>query len=292
MAYEIEEKQFESAANGELWRNPPTLFTPGQVLENLLGFDLAGTPDCTNKIWSLLNSGVPAGIQLTPNLWPIGAQPRPAQLPRFAVSLILQYKRSEYFAANAWQAAQHSHWKQAYYRYGLSQNQHSTLLQLEAAVNTLAVTRYAAPAFHTYAELELYQLAQQVLDNSNFVSPTAIGATHRTWSFISPGGLGWANPEGEEIRSDRWTDVSAATDRSDARTSLAEHLAKMAEAVIRIRLSQRVDVPQTISFEGGRRVDDAARIAAVINLCHVARAVSLVGGSWWLSLSGGNKETS
>jgi hypothetical protein len=92
MSYCFEEKQYENAANGELWTTPPQFFTPGQVLENVLGFDLAGMPQNANPIWGVIKQGVPPGILLSPNLWPAGARPAPDQLPSFAVSLVLQYK--------------------------------------------------------------------------------------------------------------------------------------------------------------------------------------------------------
>jgi len=282
MPYAFEEKQYENAANGELWTDPPTLFTPGQVLEKLLGFDLAGTPNDRNPIWSILNQGMPTGIQLSPNLWPVGARPSPDQLPSFAVSLILQYKRSEYVDGRL--TGQYRYWRRPYYRYDISRVQHGTLLQLEAAVGPMAMVRYAAPVFHWYTELERHQLNQEVLTRSNFVAPVTIGAAHSIWSFIHAGIGGYANPEGEQLPAESWEQVRNGTMTEIKAISLDVHLAKLASDVIQARLSTQCPIPKSLTIHG-KLIDDPHVIESVVNACHFARAVSLTGGSWWIALT-------
>lgn len=282
MAYAFEEKQYEMAGNGELQTDPPELFTPGQVLEKVLGFDLAGTTSNNNPVWSILGQGAPAGIQLSPNLWPFGARPTPEQLPSFAVSLVLQYKRSEY--VDWTRARQYAHWREPYYRYLVSPIQHSTLLQLEAAVGVAAMVRYAAPVFHLYTELEGHQLRRQVLTHSNFVSPATIGPAHTVWSFISGGVSGWPNPEGEELTAESWEQVRRNVQAEMHPVPLEKHLAELASAVIRVQLSRDVPLPPVLRI-GDRVVGEARVIQSVVNACHFAHAVSLTGGSWWIALT-------
>ena len=133
-------------------------------------------------------------------------------------------------------------------------------------------------------------LAGNVLSESNFVSPAVVGATHTVWSFTGTGTAGWANPDGERLESENWSSVRERLFAEIVpRKNLVDHLAELAAGVIRAKLSANIDLPQTLTI-GERTIESRETIQAVVNICHVARAVSLTGGSWWVALTSAAKD--
>jgi hypothetical protein len=78
---EFEEKQFGMAATLELAAGSKRVFPSGQVLEAVLGYDVALAPG-DSRVWQLLDAGLPPGAVLEPCLWSgSSVQPATSELP-------------------------------------------------------------------------------------------------------------------------------------------------------------------------------------------------------------------
>lgn len=124
-------------------------------------------------------------------MWSPGVNPPASRLPPTPVSLILQYKRPEYLSGP--RAEQWRFWRQPYFRFGRTSDQHTVLRRLERNLGSDAIVRYAAPAFWRRGDLDAARFGQWVLVRSGFVSPNAVGR-HRVWTYVKPGIDGRANP--------------------------------------------------------------------------------------------------
>jgi hypothetical protein len=219
----FEEKTYELAYCIELAvgvGGHPLVFSPGQVLENLLGFDAAGHPNPHHAIWSVLALPRPAGVQLVPPLWGASKalQPSADDLPSYPISLFLQFKRPEYLQGPA--AKQWKMWHHPYYRFQRSKEQQQVLGRLERRLEAHAVVRYAAPAFHTLGELEAAQMATSVVSQSGHVPPARL-RRHQWWTYDAPGNYGRPNPDGEPSVFERFDVLlEQASSRSASRSNL------------------------------------------------------------------------
>lgn len=233
---EFEEKEYETAANIELayGQRQRRVFSSGQVLEEVLGYDSVAAPTASNVIWRVLGVPRPKGVRLLPAFWPADAQPAASRLPLSPISLVLQFKRPDHLRGPA--ARQWRLWHHAYYRFERTERQHQVLRRLEERVGAAVVVRYAAPAFWRYTELEANQLAGRVLEQSGFVSPVALGS-HKVWTYDRPGALGYPNPDGEGLRFEHFEDLlfrdlrPAESGELIVYRPLGDHLAAMAGAV-------------------------------------------------------------
>jgi len=170
---EFEEKEFEVPATVELASGCGVVLPPGQVLEHLVGYDVAADPVANHRIWRILSVPRPAGVRLVPDMWERAAAPSASALPRIPLSLFVQYKRPEFLRGP--RAAQRRHWNRPYFRITRAASQHRVLLRLERRLGDAALVRYAAPAFWQRHELEVAHLRRSVLAQTGFVAPSAIG---------------------------------------------------------------------------------------------------------------------
>jgi hypothetical protein len=86
----FEEKSYEIAYSVELGRGiggSLTVFAPGQVLENILGFDSAAAPGPSHPLWQVLGLPRPPGLSMVPALWSGGTTPASGHLPSYPVSV-------------------------------------------------------------------------------------------------------------------------------------------------------------------------------------------------------------
>jgi hypothetical protein len=203
----FEEREYESAFNAELavdYGFARRLWTPGTMLEEIVGYDVAGGVPSRDAIWRLLKVSRPAGVRLLPLLWNPGAQPAADRLPSLPVSLVLQFKRPEYLDGNA--SKQYRYWRCAYFRFKCEARQHAVLRRLEQRVTQDLVVRYAAPAFHKTTDLERARLDGKVCASSGFVSPARLGS-HSVWTYKIPGVDGYPNPSGDATHFDSLGDL-------------------------------------------------------------------------------------
>ncbi|WP_336160108.1 hypothetical protein [Amycolatopsis sp. VC5-11] len=212
VAATFEEKTYETAYNADLiagaggnWR----VFSPGQVLEKVTGFDVAADPGPEHLIWRVLRVPRPRGLSLMPSHWASSRSgvPKARELPSMPLSLILQFKRPEYLYGS--RAAQRRLWHGPYYRFSRSTEQHSVLKRLESKLADDAIVRYASPAFHTLGELEEAQMERKVIALSGHVAPSVFGR-HRVWTYNAAGTYGRGNPAGRARPVEAFDDLFAS----------------------------------------------------------------------------------
>lgn len=275
----FEEKQYEAAANMELTLYHPGVFASGQVLEGVVGYDVAANQPQNAPIWQLIGVNAPPGLQLVPNHWN-GQRTRPkaAELPSTFVSLIIQYKRPQYL--NTSRAAQWHHWKTPYFRFEVSNyaptHQHDTLMDLEATLSPNAVVQYACPAFLTLASLETHQLNRTILASTNFVEPSGIGG-HSVWTYTNAGTIGYANPEGEEVKGRSFKQVWTLVERKGKKENLLQHLRRLAEGIER-QEKRALGLDWLGKFPVGDL--SAARIQGLRDVVTLGSTFGRMGASW------------
>lgn len=279
---EFEEKAFEAACNAELAGVGARVYAPGQHLENSFGYDAAFSGAHASRIWKILNASCPPGILLHPTNWMThqGAI-NTVGLPLRPVSLIMQYKRPTYIIPEK-KTPVSEHWKMApYYKFPIDKHQQDILMQLETGVGNNAVVRYACPSFYQYAQLNQLHDLDQVLDNSNYVSPNALG-THDLWTYIGPGLAGYANPEPEVIDSQGIADVIATARELYGGQTISEHLEALATNLQDANIAKSVKPPEEFTeellkkgFEGS-----AQALADLSNILYVYKVIKPSGASW------------
>ena len=204
MKCEFEEKTYEQYHNIELLGKSKIFFPPGQLQENILGFDsiLFSKNRKFWKLWELLKwwfwPPVHRGVYLDNIFWDDLKEVINKEIRlEFKFNIFIQYKRPEYMKAN--RAKEFIYWKRPYYRYDIDIHQQQILRQIERQVNDQAIVVHAAPAFHTNKELFNYFDAGKLVENSNYVKPSILD-NHQRWTYVKSGTKGWAfsKPERKE----------------------------------------------------------------------------------------------
>ena len=207
MKCEFEEKTYEQYHNIELLGKSKIFYPPGQVQENIFGFDSA-LFSTNRKFWKLWRKilwwrsllwpfvpSIPSGVYLNSIFWDDLKKVIDKEIGvSFKFNIFIQYKRPEYLKSN--RAKEFDYWKQPYYRYNIDIHQQQILSQIERLINDQAVVVYAAPAFHTFRELFKYFGEGRLIENSNYVKPSTLG-NHQRWTYINSGTNGWAFSEPE-----------------------------------------------------------------------------------------------
>jgi hypothetical protein len=133
MIAEFEEKQYELHLNLELLQGSNLLFPPGQVLENILGFD-AAIYTRHPRFWTHFarNGAFPPGIKIPKNLWKV-LENEIEHFPHFKFNAFIQHKRPEYLTLP--RAAEWISWSDPYYRFKIVPHQQEALSQLESSIS-------------------------------------------------------------------------------------------------------------------------------------------------------------
>src|SRR5580692_2241170 len=102
---EFEEKELEGPLNAQLTGGTGLLWSPGQVLEAIVGFD-AALMVTDLSFWASVGLGpLPPGLPVVPSWWHGWPSPLLRPLfrlrtpPPFRLNLFLQYKRPEHLTA-------------------------------------------------------------------------------------------------------------------------------------------------------------------------------------------------
>jgi hypothetical protein len=282
---QFEEKEYETDCTRELALNygaVAAVWSPGQKLEELVGFDVAAAPTSAAFL-ARTPTALGYGIQLTPSFWErLNVVPR-ERLPTQPFSLFLQYKRPKYHDSPL--DALHSAWRAPYYRftYRPPPEQRRTLVELERNVQPDATVLYAAPAFRTSFDLEQLRLRGEVLSKSNFHAPSR-GVGHRAWTYAHPGGFGRPNEAGDPSEGPTISGTTEAligrsleAPRGEPVEINARHLRALATAVRRSLGDDFYPLREDATAGSFR---DPRVAEAVSDLLFVARGLGYLGTTW------------
>ncbi|MDA0178794.1 hypothetical protein OJ997_00685 [Solirubrobacter phytolaccae] len=289
----FEEKEFEVAAAVELSHapsGPGYVFSSGQVLEELLGYDAAVAPPIGHVVWRVLGVRRPRGVVLIRSLWELGRRPPASRLPTVPVSLVVQYKRPEHLRGA--RAKQWGLWHAPYFRFTTAPRQQAVLLRLHKQLGADALVRYASPAFWSQGDLEAAIVSRSVLTQTGFVGPDRL-AGHRVWTYVGPGQDGLANPTGRRTRFESFDDLRSARERSAVpppvggelvlRQSVESHLKRVAAAAREREPQLRRSV---VRWAGDlqREVPELGptQREAIVDLATIVTVVAAYGASWHL----------
>lgn len=195
MRAEFEEKTYEQYLTHELITHH-RFFPPGQVFENILGFDVA-IHTSNPLFWQLFpryRAPLP-GVQLQ-NLWWTQLQHRIQSLPPFKFNCFIQAKRPEFIVSHT--AKEYRFWRRSYFRYDTFPSQQSALESLASNTAGHALVVYACPAFHSASQL--WSAVGNVIARSNFAEVAKLH-NHSRYSFVSQGNTGIAHSDPERITS-------------------------------------------------------------------------------------------
>lgn len=205
---EYEEKEFETLANAtfvaaQRWKlGAIRIFSPGQVLEAELGFDVATRLNPRSRLFRRL-FGQHASAPGVPDVQSVGL---PAGGATKLLNLFLQYKRPELISSGhrskLWPKTED------FLRFSVQANkvgqrrmdQLEVLLALEQHLDGVALVRYASPS--VVARQEIYDRfhARTLLATTTFVRPAALsvsGQLHKWWTFQAGDlSFGRPNPDG------------------------------------------------------------------------------------------------
>jgi len=211
MKCEFEEKTYEQYHNIELLGKSNIFFPPGQLQENILGFDSVLFSKNKNfwKLWRKIPlwreflwrfwSLILEGVYLDNIFWEDLREVIDKEIKvKFKFNVFIQYKRPEYLKSN--RSKEFIYWKRPYYRYDIDIHQNQILSQIERQANDKAIVIYGAPAFHTFNDLFKYFGEGKLVENSNYVKPSTLD-NHQRWTYVNSGTEGWAFSEPERKES-------------------------------------------------------------------------------------------
>lgn len=190
---EFEEKEYESPLYHQLGRDP-RIWSPGQVLENRIGFDHA-LYSAMNAVWIAhgLTRHLP-GLALSRHPWfrshfmPRRATWKP---PSFRLNLFIQAKRPQWGTRPTAQVKRLGLTDGPYWKFELDDNQQKVLQRLDRKAGKKALIVYAAAVFHKKTHLYHHTRLGTVAENSTFPSARALTG-HRAWYYQQPGSKGVA----------------------------------------------------------------------------------------------------
>jgi hypothetical protein len=196
---DFEEREFETPLYHQLRVGNNKLWSPGQVLENRVGFDYSAL--CTDSFfWAIHNLRVgPTGFFLEEMFmrhhWQRAQIRRP--LPDFSLNLFLQAKRPR-VRTRVSKLLKDQDISAPYLSMMIEKEQQSVLELLSIASKGKALVCYATPAFHRVTQLYSHITNGTIVQNSSF--PEAIWLqNHSAWHYDKPGASGIANADPKAI---------------------------------------------------------------------------------------------
>jgi hypothetical protein len=160
-------------------------------------------------------------------------------------------------------------------------HQQDILEILEAALASRAVVRYACAAFWRYRDLQNYQRSHTILEQSAFVSPSALTG-HRFWTYDAPGTTGYANPVGKEVSTDTMLSLWAQAGAKGRKQNLLEHLRGLADGLGLSVLTYATVPPWLNAFDTPKKLN-ASRRQAVFDACSLCDNFGRAGVSWFVA---------
>lgn len=236
MRAQFEEKTYEQYLTSELVHSRGLFFPPGQVLENIVGFDVAlRTSNTTfwklfphmNPWWRRMLFAHPPGTRIRQEWWQ-ELEYEIEHFPRFKFNCFVQAKRPCRMVRP--DAAEYSSWSSPYFRYDTFTSQQQALESIAENTTGQAIVVYACPAFHTTKELWAGVNAGLLVKQSNFCEVAKL-IGHSRYSFVSSGSAGIAHSEPKPIESKPFEQAIEALHNQDPRQSNAAFLADTARTI-------------------------------------------------------------
>ena len=205
MRAQFEEKTYEQHLTAEL-TDSRTFFPPGQVLENVLGFDVALRTGDRHfwrlfrhmyPFWREMMFMAPPGV-LPESMWWRELERGLEFFPRFKFNCFLQVKRPDRMVRS--DAAEYECWNAPYFRYGIQQHQQNALELLTQKTSGKAIVAYACPAFYTFSDLWAAVRDGQLVRQSNFCEAEKLKG-HGRYTYIEAGNIGIGHSEPTPIES-------------------------------------------------------------------------------------------
>lgn len=233
MHAQFEEKTYEQWLTSELVHGR-RFFAPGQVLENIVGFDVALR---TKKgvFWRLfahIHARSPRLLHLEPtgsclsHKWWTELERELETFPKFKFNCFIQVKRPHRMIRR--NSSEYSTWNRAYFRYETSSNQQRALEYLAGKVSGKAAVVYACPAFHKNDELWRAYEQCNLIEQSNFCDVEKL-CGHVRYSFVSAGNLGYAHSEPTVVESAPFDKTLEALQNQEHRGSNLSFLLETAQ---------------------------------------------------------------
>lgn len=197
---QFEEKELEGPLNAQLSARG-VFWSPGQVLEKIVGFDVAMVVSEVG-FWASMGFGtVPSGRRVLSSWWPgwpsLFVRPlfRFRTPPTFTLNAFFQYKRPQYLShgGSEWSA-----WASPYYRFDLTRHQQ---LALEACATSLGVhglVAYGSPVFYQRDELFRHIEHGTLVNNTHFVEAVRLSG-HARYTYVAPRKNGKAHSDPVDV---------------------------------------------------------------------------------------------
>ena len=212
---EFHEREYENFFNRELEKLGGFVWTPGQLDENILGFD-AGVWLPSRRLFYWSNPRKKSldlyyylkyffayegrGVVLDREFLNDWEGFMNSFFPPRRLNFFAQYKRPLFVGRLRHSKIDRSgrYWGRPYYQFYIDRNQQRRLSLLEGKLGKSGVVTYSCAAFHTKAALWRFQNEKRIVRMSNFVGPGKLNG-HSKYTFVEPGHYGFANPEPEKI---------------------------------------------------------------------------------------------
>lgn len=236
MYAEFEEKTYEQHLTSELVHSRRLFFPPGQVLEDIVGFDVA-LRTSNHHFWKLFPHMYPwwrrmffmhpPGEHLKHEWWH-ELEREIEHFPKFKFNCFIQAKRPNRMVRS--DAAEYASWSKPYFRYDTFSSQQQALESLAHNTSGKAIVAYACPAFHTYSELWAAINSGQLVKQSNFCEIAKLHG-HGRYTFVASGNFGIAHSEPTPIESKSFEQAFEALQDQSPRRSNSAFLEETAEAI-------------------------------------------------------------
>lgn len=188
---QFEEKEIEGPLNAYLASNG-LIWSPGQVLEQIVGFDVAIKVQLA-CFWSSLGySSIPSGDIVLPSWWPVIVRHHFDERapPSFELNVFLQYKRPDYLYGG--NAKERKRWPTGtYYRFILDTEQQTALEACASSLGTNGIVAYATPAFWKRSALFDHIKVGTPMNNTHFVKAIDL-KNHTRYTYADARNMGQA----------------------------------------------------------------------------------------------------
>lgn len=289
MRSQFEEKTYEQYLTSELVHGRREFFPPGQVLEEIVGFDVSLRTSSQSfwrlfphlsPFWHRILRRYPAGIELSPEWWH-ELEEDIQRLAPFKFNCFIQAKRPDCMVRP--DAAEYSCWNCPYFRYDTFASQQRALVTLAERTLGKAAVVYACPAFRTCHELWEAKRSAQLVSRSNFCEVLKLNG-HSRFSFTTSGNTGFAHSHPVPVESTAFEDLLDLLQNQEPSESniaflanTSEHLTNAADDLDDLRRAFSLIRDSLFQDFGSQLATSLATIYAFQLVCSVTMLIGCEG---------------